>query len=98
MSRLSRSRSYLAPAWGTFSRHRALTCGAQRQAYARRTRIRDPRGSKRGCMASGANRDKQTVGSGAVAANTARPLTWRDIRGTIRRHADELVFTEAEAA
>jgi hypothetical protein len=30
--------------------------------------------------------------------NPARPLAWRDIRGTIRRHANELVSTEAEAA
>jgi len=31
-------------------------------------------------------------------ANSARPLTWRDIRGTVRRHADELLSTAAEAA
>src|SRR3954452_20986582 len=28
----------------------------------------------------------------------AEPLTWRDIRGTTRRYADELIATEAEAA
>ena len=33
---------------------------------------------------------------GAVSPN--RPLTWRDIRGTTRRHADELLATEAETA
>ena len=49
-------------------------------------------------MASEANPEKQAVEAGAVAANSARPLTWRDIRGAIRRHADELVSTEAEAA
>jgi hypothetical protein len=49
-------------------------------------------------MASGANPEQRTVGGGRVAANSTRPLTWRDIRGTIRRHADELICTEAEAA
>jgi len=49
-------------------------------------------------MASGANPEEQRVEAGAVAANSARPLTWRDIRGTIRSHADELLSTEAEAA
>src|SRR3954470_22438978 len=53
---------------------------------------------RRGCMASEAKPEHQTVEAGAVAANSARPLTWRDVRGTIRRHADELVCTEAEAA
>jgi hypothetical protein len=49
-------------------------------------------------MASEANPEDHGVEAGAVAANSGRPLTWRDIRGTIRRHADELVSTEAEAA
>src|SRR4051812_5747475 len=40
----------------------------------------------------------QTVGAGEVGPNSARPLTWRDIRGTVRRHADDLLSTEAEAA
>jgi hypothetical protein len=58
----------------------------------------DDEETKRGCMASEANPEKQAVEAGAVAANSARPLTWRDIRGTIRRQAQELVSTEAEAA
>ena len=33
-------------------------------------------------VASEANPEEQTVEAGAVAANSARPLTWRDIRGT----------------
>jgi hypothetical protein len=49
-------------------------------------------------MASGANPEEKAAEAGAGAANSARPLTWRDIRGTIRRQADELVSTEAEAA
>jgi len=49
-------------------------------------------------MASEANPEEQAVEAGAVAASSARPLAWRDIRGTIPRHADELVSTEAEAA
>jgi len=49
-------------------------------------------------MASEANPEEQAVEAGAVATNSARALTWRDIRGTIRRHADELIGTEAEAA
>src|SRR4051795_3701381 len=49
-------------------------------------------------VASQATPHEQTVGAGAVGANSARPLTWRDIRGTVRRHADELLSTEAEAA
>src|SRR4051794_25027106 len=32
------------------------------------------------------------------AANSAGPLTWRDIRAGTRRRADELLTTEAEAA
>ena len=48
-------------------------------------------------MASGANHEEQSVEAGAVAAS-ARPLTWRDIRGTVRRLADELICTDAEAA
>src|SRR5690348_2504352 len=38
------------------------------------------------------------MASGAIPEEQARPLTWRDIRGTVRRHADELITTEAEAA
>src|SRR3954451_13574546 len=49
-------------------------------------------------MAIEANPEEQAVEAGVAAANSARPLTWRDIRGTIRRHADELASTEAEAA
>jgi hypothetical protein len=49
-------------------------------------------------VASQANPEEQTVGAGAVVANSARPLTWRDIRGSVRRQADELLSTEAEAA
>src|SRR4051794_41623386 len=49
-------------------------------------------------VASGANAQQQRIGAGAVGANSARPLTWRDVRGTVRRHADELLSTEAEAA
>src|SRR3954453_11481591 len=50
-------------------------------------RIRGRRGSGGGCMARGAIPEEQ-----------ARPLTWRDIRGTTRCYADELISTEAEAA
>src|SRR4051812_11385641 len=50
-----------------------------------------------GALASEANPREQTVRAGGVA-NPAGPLTWRDIRGTVRRHADELLSTEAEAA
>src|SRR4051794_1064598 len=49
-------------------------------------------------MASEANPEQQTVEIDAGAANSAGPLTWRDIRGTTRRHADALLTTEAEAA
>src|SRR3954451_23139614 len=49
-------------------------------------------------VASEANAQEQTVGAGDVGPNSARPLTWRDICGTVRRHADELLSTEAEAA
>src|SRR3954452_13113659 len=49
-------------------------------------------------MASGANPEEQTIEAGAVAANSASPLTWRDDRGTNRRPADELIAAEAEAA
>src|SRR4051812_43103826 len=49
-------------------------------------------------VASEATPQEQTVGAGDVGVNSARPLTWRDIRGTVRRHADELLSTEAEAA
>src|SRR3954470_20451266 len=49
-------------------------------------------------VASQATPHEQRVGAGDVGANPARPLTWRDIRGTVRRHADELLSTEAEAA
>ena len=31
-------------------------------------------------------------------ASSATPLAWQDVRGTIRRHAEELIATEAEAA
>src|SRR3954451_21884444 len=58
----------------------------------------DDEGARRGCMASEANPEEQTVEAGAVAASSARPLTWRDIRGPILRHADQLVSAEAEAA
>src|SRR3954454_226245 len=54
--------------------------------------------AKEGGMASEPNPDEQAVGAGAVAADAARALAGRGIRGTIRRHADELVATEAEAA
>jgi hypothetical protein len=46
----------------------------------------------------GTRAEQQTAGAGAVAADAARPLTWRDIRGTVRRHADELLTTDAEVA
>jgi len=45
-------------------------------------------------VASAANSQEQAAGAGAVAANSARPLTWRDIGGTVRRRADELSSTE----
>jgi len=48
--------------------------------------------------AADVNPQEQSVGAGSIVANSARPLTWRDIRGTVRRHADELLSTEAEAA
>src|SRR3954449_11680005 len=51
-----------------------------------------------GSMASEGNSVHRTVGAGAVAASSARPLTWRDVRAGTRRSADELVTSEAEAA
>src|SRR4051812_29378455 len=38
------------------------------------------------------------VPGGAGAPSQGRPLTWRDVRGDTRRHADELICTAAEAA
>src|SRR4051794_20062890 len=49
-------------------------------------------------MARGTNPEEQRAEARGAAAASAGPLTWRDIRGTIRRHADELLSTEAEAA
>jgi hypothetical protein len=49
-------------------------------------------------VASEANPQERTVRARAAVANSAGPLTWRDIDGTVRRHADELLSTEAEAA
>ena len=49
-------------------------------------------------MASGASHEEQTVEAGAGAASSAGLLTWRDIRGTTRHRADELIAAEAEAA
>jgi hypothetical protein len=39
-----------------------------------------------------------TVPGGTGAPGQGRPLTWRDVHGDTRRHADELICTEAEAA
>jgi HD superfamily phosphodiesterase len=39
-----------------------------------------------------------TVPGGTGAPGQGRPFTWRDVHGDIRRHADELICTEAEAA
>jgi hypothetical protein len=39
-----------------------------------------------------------TVPGGTGASGQGRPLTWRDVHGETRRHADELICTEAEAA
>jgi hypothetical protein len=38
------------------------------------------------------------VPGGTGAPGQGRPFTWRDVRGDARRHADELIGTEAEAA
>ena len=39
-----------------------------------------------------------TAPGGTGASGRGRPLTWRDVQGETRRHADELICTEAEAA
>jgi hypothetical protein len=49
-------------------------------------------------MASGVSRGEPTVDAGGPATTPTRPFTWRDICGAIRRRADELVSTDAEAA
>jgi hypothetical protein len=49
-------------------------------------------------MTSKASEEAHTVAPYALQAHSARPFAWRDIRGTTRRQADELVRTEAEAA
>jgi len=49
-------------------------------------------------VASGANPEEQTVEARAGSANSAARLTWRDIRGPVRRRADDLIATEAEEA
>jgi hypothetical protein len=45
----------------------------------------DPLGTLAAAVASEANREQQTAGAGAAAANSPRTLTWRDIRGTTRQ-------------
>src|SRR4051812_36620453 len=61
-------------------------------------RIAGCRRSRRGSVASEVDPQEQTVEADAAAASSARPFSWRDIRSTVRRHADELISTEAEAA
>ena len=41
--------------------------------------------------APGAHPREQTVGAGPEVPNSTTPVTWRDIGGTVRRHADELL-------
>src|SRR3954468_23563456 len=49
-------------------------------------------------MASGVSRGEPTIDAGGPATTPTRPFTWRDICGSIRCRADELVSTDAEAA
>ena len=58
----------------------------------------DPLDRLAAAVASDANPEEEPVEAGTGAASSARQLTWRDIRGTMRRRADELLSTEAEAA
>src|SRR4051794_712983 len=69
------------------------------QLSVRATRaMSDPLDTPAAAVASEANTDGHAVEAGAEPASWARPLTWRDIRGTVRRRADELLSSEAEAA
>src|SRR3954454_23890011 len=48
-------------------------------------------------MASGPGA-QPTVAGHAVGPENRRPFTWQDVRGDVRRRADELICTESEAA